>query len=116
MISIDGVHLYKKFKGKMLIATGVDAENGIYLLVYAIVDEETTVSWSWFLFRLRIHIAQDRNKIYLIYDRHPDILNIIVDESIGWSPPHTYHRYCLRHICSNFNTHFKNTQLKREVW
>ena len=39
VISIDGTHLYEKFKGKMLIATGIDAENGIFFLAYAIMDE-----------------------------------------------------------------------------
>ena len=100
----------------MLIVTGIDAENGIFSLAYAIVDEETTASWSWFLFQLRTYIVKDRNKICLISDRHPGILNAIADESIGWSPPRAYHRYCLRHICNNFNTHFKNVQLKRAVW
>ena len=100
----------------MLIATGIDAENKIFLLAYAIMDEKTTASWSWFLFQLRTHIVKDRNEICLISDRHPGILNAIADESIGWSPPRAYHRYCLRHICSNFNTHFKNMQLKRAVW
>ena len=100
----------------MLITTGIDAENGIFPLAYAIVDEETTASWSWFLFQLRTYIVKDRNGICLISNRHPGILNAIADESIGWSLSHAYHRYCLRHICSNFNTHFKNVQLKRAVW
>ena len=46
IISIDGTHLYRKFKDKILIAIGIDAENEIFLLAYAIVDEETTASWS----------------------------------------------------------------------
>ena len=44
MISINGTHLYEKFKGKMLIAIEVNAENGIYPLAYVIMDEETTIS------------------------------------------------------------------------
>ena len=44
MISIDGMHLYRKFKDKMLITTGVDVENEIYPLAYAIVDEEITTN------------------------------------------------------------------------
>ena len=83
MISIDGIHLYEKFKDKMLITTGVDVENEIYLVTYAIVDEETTASWRWFHFWLITHIAQDKNGMYLISDRHPGILNIIADEFIG---------------------------------
>ena len=85
------MHLYRKFKGKMLIATGIDAENEIFPLAYAIVDEKTTASWSWFLFQLRTHIVKDRNEIYLISDKHPGILNAIADESIRWSPPRGYH-------------------------
>ena len=45
VISIDGMHLYGKFKDKMLIATEIDAENRIFSLAYAIVDEELTASW-----------------------------------------------------------------------
>ena len=85
------MHLYEKFKDKILIAIEIDAENGIFSLAYAIVDEETTASWSWFLFQLRTHIVKDRNGICLISDRHPGILNAITDESIGWSPSHAYH-------------------------
>ena len=101
VISIDGTHLYEKFKGKMLIVTEIDVENEIFSLAYAIVDEETTASWSWFLFQLKTHIVKDRNRVCLISDRHADILNTIADESIGWNTPRAYHRYCLRHICSN---------------
>ncbi|KAL6342251.1 hypothetical protein AAG906_006874 [Vitis piasezkii] len=32
--------------------------------------------------------------------------------SVGWSPPHAQHRYCLRHVVSNFNDKFKNKVLK----
>ena len=116
VISIDGMHLYEKFKDKMLITIIVDAENKIYHLVYAIMDEEMTASWSWFLFQFRTRISQDRNRICLIFYRYPGILNTIIDESIRWSLPRAYHRYRLRYVCSNFNTHFKNTQLKRAVW
>ena len=115
MISIDGMHLYGKLKGKILITTGVDAENEIYPLAYAVVDEETTTSWI-FLFQLRTYVVQDRNGICLISDRYLNILNAIADESIGWSLSCAYHRYCLRHIYSNFNSHFKNAQLKKVVW
>nr|KAJ0224560.1 hypothetical protein LSAT_V11C100029410 [Lactuca sativa]KAJ0225000.1 hypothetical protein LSAT_V11C100029380 [Lactuca sativa]KAJ0228384.1 hypothetical protein LSAT_V11C100029440 [Lactuca sativa] len=47
VISIDACHLR-------------DANNNILPVSYAIVDEETTHSWSWFLYQFRHFVAQDR--------------------------------------------------------
>ena len=43
VISIDGTHLYGKYKGKLLIAMAIDANNEIFPLAFAIVDDETEV-------------------------------------------------------------------------
>jgi hypothetical protein len=53
----------------------------------------------------------------LISDRHQSILLdvAIADEHLGWQPPNAYHMYCIRHIASNFNPHFKNAILKKEL-
>ncbi|XP_073130798.1 uncharacterized protein [Henckelia pumila] len=41
IISVDGTHLYTKYKHKMLIAVTLDANNQVLPLAFAIVDEET---------------------------------------------------------------------------
>ncbi|KAG6493877.1 hypothetical protein ZIOFF_048880 [Zingiber officinale] len=48
VISVDGTHLRGAYKGKMLIVVSKDANNRILPIAYAIVDEETIASWSWF--------------------------------------------------------------------
>ncbi|GKD68963.1 mutator type transposase [Tanacetum coccineum] len=35
--------------GQILTAVGVDANNGIYPVAYAIVEAESKASWCWFL-------------------------------------------------------------------
>ncbi|KAA0045276.1 serine/threonine-protein phosphatase 7 long form-like protein [Cucumis melo var. makuwa] len=40
------------------------------------------------------------------------ILAAINNEEIGWSKPQAFHRYCLRHVASNFNNKYKSKQLK----
>ncbi|KAL6342689.1 hypothetical protein AAG906_013095 [Vitis piasezkii] len=45
-------------------------------------------------------------------DRHAGINVAVRNPSVGWSPPHAQHRYCLRHVVSNFNDKFKNKVLK----
>ena len=41
IIQIDGTFLYGKYMGKLLIATSIDANGHIFLLVFAIVEEES---------------------------------------------------------------------------
>ena len=46
VISIDGTHLYGKYKGKLLIAMATDANNEIFPLAFAVVDDETGANWG----------------------------------------------------------------------
>lgn len=45
VLSIDGTHLYEKYKGTLLVATSVDANFQVFPLAFAIVEGENTSSW-----------------------------------------------------------------------
>ncbi|KAL6577657.1 hypothetical protein OROMI_009985 [Orobanche minor] len=77
VISIDGTHLYGKYKGKMLIAMGVDGNNQILPLAFAIVENESYDSWDWFLSHIKNHVVKERDDICLICDRHIGILKVV---------------------------------------
>ncbi|XP_020547908.1 uncharacterized protein LOC110011674 [Sesamum indicum] len=49
LISVDGTHLYTKYKHKMLIAAAMDGNQQVLPLAFAVVDEESLLSWKWFL-------------------------------------------------------------------
>ena len=57
VISIDGTHLYGKYKGVLMIAMATDANQKVLPLTFAIVDKELRPSWGWFLKCLRISIG-----------------------------------------------------------
>ena len=42
MISIDATYLYGKYKGKLMIAMVIDANNKIYPVAFTIVESEST--------------------------------------------------------------------------
>ena len=44
VISIDGTHLCGKYRGKLLIAMATDANNEIFPLAFAVVDDEMGAS------------------------------------------------------------------------
>ncbi|XP_076888150.1 uncharacterized protein LOC143538476 [Bidens hawaiensis] len=110
VISIDATHLYGKYKGKMMIAMGVDGNNQIFPLAFAIVENESYASWSWFLSHVKKHVVKDIEGICLISDRHVGILKAVKESP--WLEPHGFHGYCLRHFINNFNDKFCNSQLK----
>ena len=75
MISIDGTHLYGKYRGMLLIAMATDANNKVLPLAFTVVDKESGSSWRWFLERLRISLEDviaDKD-ICVISDRHKGI-------------------------------------------
>ena len=94
-----------------MIATSVDPNGHIFPLAFAIVKEEYIDSWFWFLIALRTYVTQ-RKGICLIFYRHVGINVVVRDVATRWTPPYAHHRYCLRHVVSNFNDKYKNKVLK----
>ena len=113
-MSIDGTHLYGKYKGKLLIAMGCDENNQLFPLAFAITEGENTDSWGWFLACIRNTVTQ-RMGICVISDRHPGIMAAMSDPHLGWAAPYAYHRICMRHLASNFMTRFKDNILKNLI-
>ncbi|KAL0355292.1 UNVERIFIED_CONTAM: hypothetical protein Sradi_3976100 [Sesamum radiatum] len=60
-------------------------------------------------------MLDDDDRICLISDRHSGLINAI-NFVPAFTFPHGIHRFCLRHICSNFNMKYKNIQLKDLCW
>ncbi|XP_025653119.1 uncharacterized protein [Arachis hypogaea] len=56
-VSVDGTHLYGKYGGVLLIAVVQDGNNNILPISFAIVESESTESWSFFLINLRRHVT-----------------------------------------------------------
>ena len=103
VISIDATHLYRKYKGKLMIVMTTDANIKIYPLAFAVVESESTETWGWFLACIRRYVT-DWSKLCIISDRHPGIQAIFRDTSRDFLQPlMTEYRYYLRHPCSNVN-------------
>ncbi|KAM1346514.1 hypothetical protein ACFX13_036556 [Malus domestica] len=49
LIGVDGCHLKGTFQGQLLVAVGIDANDNMYPIAYAVAELETKESWCWFL-------------------------------------------------------------------
>ena len=111
VLSIDGTHLDRKYKGTLLIAMGCDGNNQLFPLTFAITEGENIDSWGWFLASMRNRVTQ-RTGICVISDRYLGIMAVMSDPHLRWDAPYAYHRICMRYLASNFMTRFKDKLFK----
>ncbi|KAK9983158.1 hypothetical protein SO802_032683 [Lithocarpus litseifolius] len=83
VISIDAMHLYVKYKRKLMIAMVTDGNNEVYPLAFIVVESESTETWGWFLACLLSHITNQTN-LCIIFDRHRGIQSCFDDTTRGY--------------------------------
>ncbi|XP_057746527.1 uncharacterized protein LOC130965781 [Arachis stenosperma] len=92
LISIDGMHLYGKYGGTLLLAIAQDGNSNILPVAFALVEGENAKSWAFFLSHLRQHVTP-QERILVISDRHNDIKAALEAPNNGWKPPHAYRAF-----------------------
>ncbi|XP_023731200.2 uncharacterized protein LOC111878947 [Lactuca sativa] len=111
-IGLDGTFMKGPYPGQILTVVGVDSNNGIYPLAYALVENETKNSWTWFLEQLGDDLELYANSNFtFILDRQKGII-----PAIAKLFPQVEHRFCLRHIYENMKRQWKDKELKDLVW
>ncbi|CAO2143657.1 unnamed protein product [Urochloa humidicola] len=112
LICLDGCHIKTKFGGILLTAIGNDPNDCIFPIAMAVVEVESLASWKWFLEALKEDLG--------IVNTYP--WTIMTDKQKGLIPavqqvfPDSEHRFCVRHLYSNFQGHFKGENLKDQLW
>nr|KAJ0187838.1 hypothetical protein LSAT_V11C900459490 [Lactuca sativa] len=100
------------YPGQVLTVVGLDSNNGIYPVAYAVVETESTSSWTWFLELLGEDLDLGANSNFtFISDRQKGI--ILATEKVF---PSAEHRFCLRHIQENMKKQWKGKDLSDQLW
>ncbi|GKD79454.1 hypothetical protein Tco_1342075, partial [Tanacetum coccineum] len=74
MLGLDGAFMKGPYPGQLLTAVGLECNNCIYPLAYAIVEKETIGSWTWFLECLGDDLGMSRESNFtFISDRKKHI-------------------------------------------
>ncbi|KAK8715879.1 hypothetical protein V6N13_043205 [Hibiscus sabdariffa] len=112
IIGLDGCFLKGYFQGYLLIALGIDANDCIYPIAYALVESENMSSWHWFVEILQtdLEIGNSFN-ICFMSDRQKGRKEVIKDVL-----PYAEDRKCVRHMYTNFKEKHKGQALKDVVW
>ena len=99
VILVDETFLTGKYKGTLMMAVGVDPEQQIVPLAFALAESENDNSWSWFMRLVRTHVLRPERQVCMISDRHHDLLKCAEEHMDGYPP--LVHRWCMRHFAAN---------------
>ncbi|KAL4578998.1 hypothetical protein LXL04_015133 [Taraxacum kok-saghyz] len=111
-LGLDGAFMKGPFPGQILTAVGVDSNNGIYPLAYAIVESENMQSWKWFLDCLGDDLDLYANSNFtFISDRQKGLILALAQMF-----PNAEHRFCIRHIHENMRRSWKTREYKELLW
>ncbi|KAK1411708.1 hypothetical protein QVD17_38268 [Tagetes erecta] len=112
ILGLDGCFMKGPFPGQILTAVGVDGNNGIYPVAFAIVESECTSSWTWFLNNLGDDLDLYANSNFtIVSDRQKGVIPAIHNKF-----PAAEHRHCLRHIHENMKSKWRGNLYKDMLW
>ncbi|XP_062006087.1 uncharacterized protein LOC133723289 [Rosa rugosa] len=94
LLGLDGCHLKSAYGGQLLSAVGVDANNTTWVVAYAQVEMES-----------------EGNGFTFISDKQKGLLPACEDVV-----PLADHRFCVRHLWTNFNKLFPGKVMKDQLW
>ncbi|XP_035830110.1 uncharacterized protein LOC118479608 [Helianthus annuus] len=112
LLGVDGCFMKGPFPGQILSAVGIDGNNSIYPVCYALVEAETTQTWKWFLQLLRDDLGCTADSCFtFISDRQKGLIPVMLAVF-----PNGEHRFCLRHIHENMKSKWRGDLYKNLLW
>ncbi|XP_060972424.1 uncharacterized protein LOC115704296 [Cannabis sativa] len=112
LIGLDGCFLKGYYEGILLSAVGIDANNCMFPIAYAVVDSENKENWEWFVEILKEDLQMNNSLSFtFISDRQKGLL-----EAVKKHAEDAEHRFCVRHMYNNFKTKHPSLTLKEMVW
>lgn len=101
-LAVDGTFTKNRFIQILLLAVGMDSQDQIVVLAWAVVPNESFETWSWFLQLFRASFpSSNESETVVINDREKGLLNAVQDIL-----PRALNAYCCWHIGSNVQTKF----------
>jgi hypothetical protein len=106
--TLDGAHLSSAYGGVLLTAAGLDGNDQIILLGWAIVPQEYDEWWRWFLNHWKAQLVSSesfaldgsQNKAFCS-DRAKGLI-----AAVGEAFPRAHHYHCTQHMAENFHLNY----------
>lgn len=95
----------------LLAAVGLDPNDRIFPLAFAVVEVEDTPTWTWFLGLLKNDLGIDNTTAWTVMsDRQKGLIN-----AVNALFPDSQHRFCVRHLYQNFAKKMERREFQEQV-
>ncbi|XP_058219894.1 uncharacterized protein LOC131330357 [Rhododendron vialii] len=112
IIGLDAYFLKGPFGGQLMHAVARDANNQMFPLAFVVVESETKANWTWFMGLLVNMIGDPAERGWcFVSDRQKGLTQTFAEFY-----PNVEHRYCVRHMFSNFSKVYKGKEWKDIMW
>ncbi|BBG93750.1 hypothetical protein Prudu_001853 [Prunus dulcis] len=102
VVGFDGCHVKGSHPGQILSAVGIDGNNGMYPIAFAVVEVENTETWG----------IENGNGWVFITDKQKGLGN-----ALHALMPNAEHRHCVRHLHNNFKlAGHTGAAFKQRLW
>lgn len=112
VLCIKGMPLCGKYKGVLVTAVALDANDFTIPVALAIIEGETRENWLWFLRNLEQAVVHPSD-ICIIHDYNRELINAVEDllrsRERKWMSAES--RWCTEHLAENFLEYFSDTKL-----
>jgi hypothetical protein len=109
--TLDSTHTRSQYNLTLLIAVGIDTEDCILPIAWALVPSENETWWTWFCEHLfEAFDGSFEPDTVIISDRNKGLLNAVKSKLPG-----IYHAMCCQHIVENIHKKF-SIQYKAPFW
>ena len=78
LIGLDGCHLRGPYPGVLLTAVGIDVNDCIYPIAYAVVEIENKSSWKWFMELLKHDLCIHEQKTWICISDRQKVITIFL--------------------------------------
>ncbi|GJT11325.1 hypothetical protein Tco_0858367 [Tanacetum coccineum] len=112
VIGLDDCFLKSTCRGELLTAMGRDSNKQMFPMAWAVVSNENSKNWLWFLSNLGsdFNLAMGAY-LTILSDGHKGLI-----EAVKELLPHAEHRLCARHIYVNFKKKWNGLHYKSLFW
>ena len=86
MLIMDDTFLTGRYKGTILTAVAANVNDQLLLVAFAIVENENTDNWLWFLANVKQAVVGDRPSVCLITNRIVGLLSALNTMKNGTQP------------------------------
>ena len=111
LVGLDGCFIKGGYSGQLLDAVGLDANNSIFPIAYAVVQTEKYKSYKWFLEHLVNNLQIFNSRYFTFISDRQEGLKLALSQVV----PDSEQRSCVRHVYENFKNKFLGLFLKQKV-